>query len=304
MIFADVSSHQFDNGPYDLPSLVRAVDGVLVKATEGDDYVNPYLGQVLDECRRQGKPTGTYHFARAGDPVREADFYLDHADHRAGEVLVNDWEVAHPDPDGWSAAFHDRIINRAGTRAWQYMSASVATARPWAQTRARNVGLWVAAYGQNTGAHPNGSVDVGAWGQPCAWQWTSVGREPGLPGVVDLSDFYGDAAAWRAYGGGGAPIPAPAPPPPAPAPAPAPVNFDLHYGQTSDRIARLQTFLAVNYPAYAGQHGNLPATGYYGDITSAWVHEFAKRSNVTADADGRDVGPLDSAALAAAGFRG
>lgn len=307
LIFADVSSHQWDNGAVDLPALVRAVAAVLVKATEGLDYVNPYLSAVLAEARGQGKPCGTYHFSRGGDPVAEAEFYLAHADHRPGEVLCDDFEIGVADPDGWNAAFLGHLIDRTGVHPWLYLSESVATARPWTATRACDVALWDAAYRANTGQRPAGGVNAGPWGQPAAWQWTSNGREPGLPGVVDLSDFYGDAAAWRAYGGIGAVPPAPAP---VPAPAPGPVNFDLHFGQTSAAVAHLQLFLALNYPAYAGQHGALlvgpggTATGYYGAITAAWVHEFAHRSGITADTDGHDVGPLISAALQRAGFHG
>lgn len=116
---------------------------------------------------------------------------------------------------------------------------------------------------------------------------------------------------WAKLLGAPAPKPAPAKPTSKPAPAPAklpapgiqPAAFRAQYGETSDNVKRLQQFLARNYPAYKGEHGDLPATGFYGDITTAWVLEFAQRSRIPG-ADGRNVGPQIALALARAGFLG
>ena len=109
---------------------------------------------------------------------------------------------------------------------------------------------------------------------------------------------------------GPAPVPAPVTPPapvvaysPPPPPPPAPTvasSFRCAQGQTSPGIARMQAFLAHNFPAYAG---GLPSTGYYGPMTVGVVREFAHRSGIPT-ADGTNVGPLIAAALERDGFRG
>jgi len=85
----------------------------------------------------------------------------------------------------------------------------------------------------------------------------------------------------------------PAPPPPGPDSIP-----DMAYGQNSPAIGRLQDWCNRVFPAYS----HLPVTGYYGDMTTAVIAEFQRRSGI-AGGDGRNVGPKTKAALWTAGYR-
>lgn len=121
------------------------------------------------------------------------------------------------------------------------------------------------------------------------WDWT-IGKNDGThtdPGP----NFPWDVFMAYANPGGNHP-----PPPPPPQPGPI---IEMHYGQTSDEIRRLQTWLNANYASYS----KLPVTGYYGDMTQAVIAEFQRRVGITG-ADGRDIGPQTIAALTRAGFKG
>jgi GH25 family lysozyme M1 (1,4-beta-N-acetylmuramidase) len=207
LTFADVSSH---NTVPNWPALLGSVDACVVKATQGSSYVWSGAPAALASIRAAGKLTGAYAFAgdlgsdgltRCGDPNAEADFFLAHYDWRPGEIPVNDFEpsVMPADPDGWCAAFAARVQSRIGVVPWTYMSSSVARSNTWAKTRAMGSPLWVAQYGANNG-QPGTPPTVGSWPGYVAWQFTSNGTRPGVAGVIDLSTFYGDAAAWKAYG--------------------------------------------------------------------------------------------------------
>jgi len=308
----DISHHQNDAG-LDLAKLLPAVGFVIIKATQGTGYVDPAFARNMAAARAAGKLRGSYHFAGdtgrvPGDPVREADHFAAVAGPQPGEVLVLDWEPtkAPADPDGWCAAFIARVLERTGVAPMIYMSESVARSGSWARTRALDVGLWVARYGPNTGSKPAITLNVGSWGRAAMWQFTSAGRRPGATGLVDCNEFYGDATAWLAYGGGSTRAPAlVAPPRPVAQPQAAPAfdvarDFRCEKGDRSDRIRSLQKFLNRVFPAYSRI---APTDPTYGPQTVAVVREFAHRSGIPS-ADGLNIGPQIAAALAKAGFRG
>lgn len=236
----DLSHHQ---GSVDMSALRRGgADFVILKATQGTTMVDATFAPRLAAARAAGLLVGAYHFAGGGNPVAEADYFLAHVDHRAGEVLVLDWEIAHADPDSWVAAFVQRVKDSVGVPPMVYMNSSTARSISWAKTRATNAGLWVAQYGTNTGVKQS-PPSVGAWGSFAEWQYSSRGGFSGVIGQIDVNEFYGDAAAWQRYGGLNAassppvaPAPAPAPTPPAPAPA-AGRTYVVASGDTLSGIA-------------------------------------------------------------------
>lgn len=119
----------------------------------------------------------------------------------------------------------------------------------------------------------------------------------------------------------GGPMPAPAPlPPPAPAPAPPPPvpagwpgpdlrgrGLDLRgdHGNSGPRTAGLQDWLRDTFPAYRHALGGrlITVDGYWGQETTGWLREYARRSGVRT-ADGRNVGPQIARRLWLSGFRG
>ena len=80
-------------------------DFVIVKATQGTSYTNPYFAKHYSQAVAAGKLVGAYHYASGGDANAEADFFLRIVGHRAGDcVLCLDWE--HNRPGGENTYYH------------------------------------------------------------------------------------------------------------------------------------------------------------------------------------------------------
>lgn len=181
----DVSNWQ---SGYSTDWLIRTSDFLIMKATEGLDFVDGYCDGWVQACRNAGHPWGFYHFARNNDPIAEADFFVDDTANYFGEgIPVLDWE------DGqsvaWVNTFVERVHSRTGVWPWIY-------ANPWRFKLGgvnENCGRWVASY---PGGVPSPDACPAADGLPvCCWQYTST--------PLDKNYFYGGIEAWRAYATGG-----------------------------------------------------------------------------------------------------
>ena len=84
----DTSHHQ--GGRIDLKAAQAAgVRWWYLKATEGDSVTDATYRKRVRQARSAGIPVGAYHFARPdpGDARKEARFFLEHSDIRAGDML-------------------------------------------------------------------------------------------------------------------------------------------------------------------------------------------------------------------------
>lgn len=114
---------------------------------------------------------------------------------------------------------------------------------------------------------------------------------------VNSADGYDLAAFCAAIGlSGGAPVPPVVPPAPSTA---GPDSIpDMAYGQTSPAIAHAQDWCNRTLASYS----HLPVTGYYGDMTTAVIAEFQRRTGITGG-DGRNIGPQTKTAMWTLGYR-
>ncbi|MEU2714949.1 GH25 family lysozyme [Streptomyces sp. NPDC007205] len=83
----DVSAYQ--SSAYDTDGL----SFVFMKATEGRSYVNPRLAAQTKRGRDTGLVVGFYHFLWPGDLTAQAEYFVQHAPDRAGDILAVDWET-------------------------------------------------------------------------------------------------------------------------------------------------------------------------------------------------------------------
>lgn len=187
----DISGHQGDTDLSPLP-----IDFVIVKATEGLTYVNPYCDKKIQQAIKLGKLFGFYHYGRNSDPLQEAQWLLDNTVgyHGLG-IPVLDWEE--DQSVDWVNKFVRYYHSKTDVWPWIY-------GNPWRFNQGgveSNCGRWIAAYPNVL--HPNLDYDTGSIpntdGLVCAWQYASDGRISGYNGNLDLDHFYGDAAAWKAY---------------------------------------------------------------------------------------------------------
>jgi GH25 family lysozyme M1 (1,4-beta-N-acetylmuramidase) len=76
---------------WDKISTEPKVVGIIHRATIGSKADEKYA-ERREEAKRRGLRWGSYHLGRHGDPVRQADFYLDTVKPAADEVLALDIE--------------------------------------------------------------------------------------------------------------------------------------------------------------------------------------------------------------------
>lgn len=197
-------------------------DFVIVKATEGTGYVNPYFEGHASTTLNLGKKLGLYHYASGGNAIAEADYFVNVVKNYIGKaILVLDWEADAVNRGvSWAKQWLDRVYNRAGVRPLIYMSNSVVNGYDWAIVANANYGLWNAGYYAGyevMGYNPNAPLigGTGAWKEAAIYQYTSSGRLNGWGKNLDLDVFYGDGATWDAYAGTrgeNMPVPAPSKP--------------------------------------------------------------------------------------------
>lgn len=231
----DVSRWQ---GIIDWDKVKKSVDFAIIKASGGDAGLYPD-GQFVrnrDEARRVGIPHGFYHFAGAGDPIAEAQFFVSVIGGlQKGELVVLDWEVPHLDQVNWCLAFLKKVEELTKVKPLIYMSASRATGLNWQPVVDNNNGLWVASWGNNDD-QPDAEPAVGQWPFWAMWQYSSVGKVDGVAGRVDLDKFNGDATQFAKYGAGSDTKPVE---PPKPTPKPEQGTYDIYTVQPGDYLSTI-----------------------------------------------------------------
>lgn len=240
----DIASHQ---SGLDLSRI--NFDGVIVKATESTNYVNPECDRHFTQAGDLGKKRGVYHYAgnsgtkTLGDPRAEAEYFLHHTQGYVGKgIFVLDFEEQTHRKD-WAGEWVSRFREISGVNPLIYVSESPLLGGTW-PAHVLDCGLWVAKY-RDMVADFNWNMDMagnkpssGPWPFYAGWQWTSSGRLDGYNGNLDLNEFYVDGAGWDAYAAvNGQPVPRP-PSAPQPAPTPPPSNtYTVKSGDTLSSIA-------------------------------------------------------------------
>lgn len=207
-------------------------DFVIVKATQGTNYVSPVFRAQADATLNSGKLLGIYHYISGGNWQAEAEYFVNAVKDYVGRaVLALDFE------SGDNSAYGDTsylqqcaqtVYNLTGVRPLLYGSQRD-YGRLAAVSKATNCGLWIAQY--KNYAHI-GYQDK-PWNEDaydCAMrQYSSSGALPNYGGNLDLDKFYGNRTAWDKYAQSDN-----ATTPPAPQPAPQPdVSQIEHDGDIS-----------------------------------------------------------------------
>lgn len=195
--FIDISSYQ------NTLNLVAAkstpIQGVIIKATQGTNYVNPYCDMHYEQAKSAGLLRGFYHFAGSGSPEMEAEYFWNNCrNYFRDGIPVLDWE-GNQDVD-WVNRFVRHLKDISGVWCWIY-------ANPWRFNQGgveSNCARWIASYPEVS--HPS-FVQAASWdcpnadGNVVAWQFCSDGRVNGYGKDVDCSLYYGDEESWLKYAG-------------------------------------------------------------------------------------------------------
>lgn len=183
----DVYSNSSDN-------IIRDphAQGVIVKATQGQTYVNPKCNHQWDLAGQLGKKRGLYHYAGGGNPVVEAQFFINNIKNYVGQgILILDWESYQNSAWGntnWVRQFVDEVHRLTGVYPVIYVQESAL----WQVANCADVcGVWVAKYASmnwNSWILPQMYVSAGVFKVLTGWQFTG--------GDMDRSIWYINEAGW------------------------------------------------------------------------------------------------------------
>ena len=174
-------------------------DAIIVKATQGTGYVNPFCDIDYQAAKKAGKLLGVYHYAAGGDPISEANYFLKNVKGYIHEAILGlDWESAQNaswENPNWSRQFVNEVHRQTGVWPIIYVQFSAI----WQVANcADTCGLWGAGYPWYTNSWTVppflSSYHFAPWKTLTGWQFTG--------NTEDRSLFYVDANGWRAIAKG------------------------------------------------------------------------------------------------------
>ncbi len=177
------------------------VVAVIHKATIGVSGLDPAYFKRHDEARQRGYLWGSYHWGVAGDPEKQADFYLDKVKPAANELIALDLEdVSSTKLMNAEEAlrFIRRIKQRAGRFPVLYTNHASARAltEKFADTELADVPLWYARFKPEVTDFPKG-----LWPTYTMWQFSSELLwqivVPGIKPDMDVNVFNGTVAELK-----------------------------------------------------------------------------------------------------------
>lgn len=177
----------------------READGIIMKATQGIGFVDPYCNLTIERAKRDGKVWGFYHYAGGNNPIAEAVFFYNNCKNYFGYgIPVIDFEEFQNEPNwnntNWVRQFVNKIHELSGIWCMIYIQQS-AIAK--VANCVNDCALWVAAYpdvNNNTwnAGHMLGSITP--WGAWTLWQYTAAAG-------CDRNMGNLDKAAWARIAG-------------------------------------------------------------------------------------------------------
>jgi len=184
-LIIDVSSD--NTHPINWAEVKKAgVSAVILKATQGINYINPFFHEDLEGCNKVGLPVMAYHFAEFGDVNAEVAAFTKIAGSRARALDIETSTNA-----VWATEFLQAIQNQFSLNRDQTMLYGSASTIPHGDPR--EFLLWVAAYHKtpNNSTVPNTSL----------WQYSDTGKIKGIANNVDLSKWVGTQENFDAFFG-------------------------------------------------------------------------------------------------------
>lgn len=229
----DISHWQNDAGPIDWNKVKKdGVEFVIVKATEGTGYVDPYFKANVKNAKKVGLKVGAYHFARFETESKmkaELNHFLktikgmgltypavlDLEDQSLNVSKSKLTDLAKQFLDG---------IEDAGYFAMLYTYTSYIDSK-LDESKLKDYALWMARYSSKLGR----DADI--------WQYSQTGKVNGIKGDVDLnwgyrSDLFGEKGKTVDKPKATTPKPAPKPKPKA-----TPSTHTVKSGDTLSEIA-------------------------------------------------------------------
>jgi lysozyme len=184
-----------DQGAVSWPAVADAGYAfTFIKATDGQDYVDPMFAQNWEGAQAAGLLRGAYHFFRAeDDPDVQAEWFWKTVGGKNELPLVVDVEESMEQSASTVIANLTRFLE--SLQQWTGKQPMIYTDPGfWNGLGASGFGgypLWVAEYGVSEPTLPSG------WALWTFWQHSENGQVPGIQGNVDLNVFSGPLSALQ-----------------------------------------------------------------------------------------------------------
>lgn len=160
------------------------VDVIMVKATQGTSYVNPYCDIDYQAAKKKGKLLGFYHYCGGGSPEAEAKYFYKNTKNYVGEAVpAVDWEAGQNSSWGntnWVKRFVTEFHRLSGVWCLIYVQASAISQ---VANCSKLCGLWVASYPSMNWKSwnvPNMRVNTYPWSTYTVWQFTGDNMDRNL----------------------------------------------------------------------------------------------------------------------------
>ena len=178
----------------DVNDFIKNIDFVVLKATEGQTFVDSKIFDRIKLCEKYNIPYWVYCFLRNGNEKAQAKFMVDTVKKHIGKNFVGyvlDAECKNKNENIEDAMKWLRTLNVKSML--YYMYADYNMYFDLYMYRDNKTGIWEARYGLNNGKYsskypPHKKVDL--------HQYTDAGRCPGLSGDVDLNRVYARQLSW------------------------------------------------------------------------------------------------------------
>lgn len=185
-------------------------DFVIVKATEGTNYVSPSFNAQINGAANAGKLLGVYHYINGAGADGEMQHFYNAIKPWVGKAIIClDWE------SGGNAAWGNvdylrRCIEKikALTGKTIVVYAGPYQADVWKIAADLGCKTWKAQYASNNPiyGYQNNPWNEGAYSCDIR-QYSGAGRLSGYNGDLDLDKAYITAAEWNEIAGGGVALP-------------------------------------------------------------------------------------------------
>ncbi len=193
-----------------------AGDFIIVKATQGTGYINPYFKSQIDGVIKSGRIAGIYHYANGSGVTGEVNFFLQTIKDYIGKaILCLDWETSENSAGRntqftnptYAKQFMDEVKKRTGVTMFLYCSKSPINTMSWEPTQKAGYLLWGAQYanhlihaGYNTNPWQS-DKPWGPWGKDVKIHQYGYVALPGYNGPIDGDIAYMTAAEMKSYYG-------------------------------------------------------------------------------------------------------
>lgn len=179
------------------------IDFAIMKATEGNYFVDSTCDNFVQKAIDRNLLWGFYHFANTNSPEEEAKFFYDNCKNYFNHgIPVLDYEITNVNNVDWCERFLKKLHDLSGVWAILYISASRCGEyeNSWIP---ETCGLWVAGYPMNytnwISEYSKMPYNIYPWKFAAIWQFTSSLHLIGFSDNLDGDIAYMDKTAWMKY---------------------------------------------------------------------------------------------------------